>query len=95
MEVKAPYRPLTEEFFWGDDSDVLEGALKEANKQFAKGQRNLLVVHPRVRLSIFPEFCRTPIERAFIGEEVIRFRSLQRVRPPARDTRLLARTDAF
>lgn len=72
VEVKAPYRPLTEEFFWGDDSDVLEGALKEANKQFAKGQRNLLVVHPRVRLSIFPEFCRTPIERAFIGEEVIR-----------------------
>jgi hypothetical protein len=32
----------------------------------------LLVVHPRLRLSIFPKFCRTPIERAFIGEDVIR-----------------------
>jgi hypothetical protein len=42
------------------------------DKQFAKGQRNLLVVHPRLRLSIFPQFNRTPIERAFIGEEVIR-----------------------
>jgi hypothetical protein len=72
VEVKAPYRPVTEEFFWGDDSDLLEGALKAANKQFAKGQRNLLVVHPRLRLSIFPKFRRTPIERAFVGEEVIR-----------------------
>jgi hypothetical protein len=72
VEVKAPYRPLTDEFFWGDDSNLLEGALQEANKQFAKGQRNLLVVHPRLRLSIFPESCRMPIERAFVGEEVIR-----------------------
>jgi hypothetical protein len=72
VEVKAPYRPLTEAFFWGDDSELLEGTLREANKQFAKGQRNLLVVHPRLRLSIFPKFCRTPIERAFVGEEVIR-----------------------
>jgi hypothetical protein len=72
VEVKAPYRPLTDKFFWGDDSDLLEGALIEANRQFAKGQRNLLVVHPRVRLSIFPKFCRTPIERAFVGEDVIR-----------------------
>jgi hypothetical protein len=72
VEVKAPYRPLTESFWWGDDSELLEGALREANKQFAKGERNLLVVHPRLRLSIFPQFCRMPIERAFIGEDVIR-----------------------
>jgi len=72
VEVKTPYRPLTKDFFWGDDSDLLEGSLQEANKQFARGQRNLLVVHPRLRLSIFPEFCRMPIERAFIGDEVIR-----------------------
>jgi hypothetical protein len=72
VEVKAPRRPLTEEFFWGDDSDLLEGALKEANKQLSRGQRNLLVVHPRLRLSIFPKFCRMPIERAFVGEGIIR-----------------------
>jgi hypothetical protein len=72
VEVKAPYRPWTEVALWGDDSDALEGALQEANKQFAKGHRNLLVIHPHLRLSIFPEFCRTPIERAFVGEEVIR-----------------------
>jgi hypothetical protein len=72
VEVKAPYRPLGDEFFWGDDGDLLEKALQSANRQFAKGQRNLLVVHPRLRLSIFPQFCRMPIERAFIGEDVIR-----------------------
>jgi hypothetical protein len=72
VEVKAPYRPLGDEFFWGDDADLLEKALQSANRQFAKGQRNLLVVHPRLRLSIFPQFCRMPIERAFIGEDVIR-----------------------
>ncbi len=72
VEVKAPYRPLGDEFFWGDDADLLEKALQSANRQFAKDQRNLLVVHPRLRLSIFPQFCRMPIERAFIGEDVIR-----------------------
>ena len=72
VEVKAPYRPITAKFWWGDDSDLLEQALQQANKQFAKGQRNLLVVHPRLRLPIFEEACRTPIERAFVGEDVIR-----------------------
>jgi hypothetical protein len=72
VEVKAPYRAVTGGFFWGDDNDLLEGALKEANKQFAKGRRNFLVVHPRLRLSILPEFSRLPIERAFIDEEIIR-----------------------
>ncbi len=72
VEVKAPYRQLTgESFWWGDDSDLFERAIQQAQKQFAKGQRNLLVVHPRVRLSIFAKFHRTPIERAFVGEEVI------------------------
>lgn len=76
VEVKAPHRPIVAApaaaaFWWGDDSDLLEGAIKQAQRQFAKGQRNLLVVHPRLRLSIFPKFHRTPIERAFIGEEVI------------------------
>jgi hypothetical protein len=66
--VKAPHRRVTQEFFWGDDSDLLERALQEVNKQFAKSQRNLLVIHPRLRWSIFPELQRTPIERALVGE---------------------------
>jgi hypothetical protein len=72
VEVKAPHSQITNEFFWGDDSGLLEGAIQQANKQFAKGRRNLLVIHPRLRLSVFPELQRTPIERAFIGEAVIR-----------------------
>jgi hypothetical protein len=88
VEVKAPYRPLTPEFFWGDDSDLLEGALLAASKQFAKGQRNLLVVHPRLRLSIFPQF-RIPLERAFVGEEVIRIPIDPRTGGPAGPTTMV------
>jgi hypothetical protein len=69
VEVKAPYRPITEKFWWGDDSDLLERTIQEASKQLPKGQRNLLVIHPRLRL---PFSDRTPIERAFVGEDVIR-----------------------
>jgi hypothetical protein len=71
VEVKAPHRAVTTTFWWGDDSDLLQGALREANKQFAKGSRNLLVLVPTLRLPIGDRW-RLPIERSFIGEEVIR-----------------------
>ncbi len=38
VEVKAPLRRITEEFWWGDDSDVLQGVLKTANGQFKAGR---------------------------------------------------------
>ena len=50
VEVKSPFRPITTGFWWGDDADLLESALQEANKQFRSGDRNLLVVVPRLRL---------------------------------------------
>src|SRR5262249_45427473 len=43
VEVKAPYRPITGNFWWGDDSDALQAALYQANKQFKKDARNLLI----------------------------------------------------
>jgi hypothetical protein len=68
--VKAPYRPITGGFWWGDDSDALQSVLHAANKQFEKGARNLLVVVPRLPLPISHNW-RVPLERAFIGETVI------------------------
>jgi hypothetical protein len=70
VEVKAPHRPITTEFWRGDDSDLLQSALHAANKQFEAGARNLLVLVPHLRFEVFEQF-RTPIERAFIGETVI------------------------
>jgi hypothetical protein len=71
VEVKAPYRPITSNFWWGDDADLLENALREANKQFSPSNLNLLVMVPQLRLPIFEPGHRRPIERAFIGETVI------------------------
>jgi hypothetical protein len=70
VEVKASYRPLKTEYFWGDDSDMLVEDLREANKQFARGVRNLLVLNPQMRVPITLER-RTPLERAFVGETII------------------------
>jgi len=71
VEVKAPYRAITSDFWWGDDADLLESALRQANKQFRQGDPNLLVVVPSLRLPVFDVGNRRPIERAFIGETVI------------------------
>jgi hypothetical protein len=91
VEVKAPYRPITSESWWGDDADLLEGALREANKQFKPGDRNLLVVVPCLRLPIFDAPYRTPIERAFIGETVIQIPIDIRTGGPAGPDRLVLR----
>jgi hypothetical protein len=84
VEVKAPYRPITGDVFWGDDADALQQALRAANKQFEAGARNLLVVIPQLRVSIFE--WRTPIERAFIGETVIQIPIDTRTGGPAGPT---------
>ena len=67
VEVKSPYRALPEGAFWGDDSDMLVAGLREANKQFAKGAKNLLVLVPQMRVPVMLDN-RTPLEKAFIGE---------------------------
>jgi hypothetical protein len=88
VEVKAPYRPITSDFWWGDDADALESALRAANEQFQSGDRNLLVLVPCLRLPIFEVGYRTPIERAFIGETVIQIPVDTRTGGPAGPERL-------
>jgi hypothetical protein len=70
VEVKSPYRALPEGVFSGDDSDMLVAGLREANKQFAKSAKNLLVLVPQMRVPVMLDN-RTPLEKAFIGETMI------------------------
>jgi hypothetical protein len=71
VEVKAAYREMpTEGAFWFDDSDMLIAGLKDANKQFARGTKNLLVLVPQLTIPVTLDF-RAPLEKAFIGETMI------------------------
>jgi hypothetical protein len=88
VEVKAPFRPIPSGFWWGDDADILESALREANRQFRSGDHNLLVIVPCLRLPIFEVGYRWPIERAFIGETVIQIPIDTRTGGPAGPDRL-------
>lgn len=71
VEVKAPYRerplPRTGAFQWGDDSQVLARAVDEANSQFEKGTRNLLLLVP----SLSHRIDRVHLVKAFVGQEKI------------------------
>jgi hypothetical protein len=69
VEVKAPHRPTPIDYWRGDDSDLLEAALRLANRQFQPCDRNLLVLIPELPIPLFGH--RTPIEKAFIGEAVV------------------------
>jgi hypothetical protein len=91
VEVKSPFRPITGGFWWGDDADLLESALQEANKQFDSADRNLLVLVPCLRLPLFAVGYRMPIERAFIGEAVIQIPIDTRTGGPAGPERLVFR----
>ena len=74
VEVKSPYAapPKGTGAFWsGDHTHLLEGALDQANKQFAKDARNVLVIVPLVDMPIFAG--RAPFMRAFYGDEKIVF----------------------
>ncbi|HNS39459.1 MAG TPA: hypothetical protein PKJ56_04330, partial [Promineifilum sp.] len=70
VEVKAPYvSPPLSGVFWGDDSDVIETVMTNANKQFEPDHENLLVIVPELRFPLFKY--RYPLIRAFIGEQFI------------------------
>lgn len=89
VEVKAPYRPmLTEGFAWFDDSDMFVSSLRDANKQFHKTTRNLLVMVPQLSVDISLDF-RIPLEKAFIGEEMVTTPIDMRTGGPAGPTRLV------
>ena len=71
-EVKAPRRDWPEEgASCGDESDMLQGALEAANKQFASGVHNLLIVVPRFRMPVHSE--RDQITTAFFGNLVYKW----------------------
>lgn len=71
VEVKASYREIPDSgFFHGDDRDLLERDLRKANSQFKKGDRNLLVLVPMLRIGIDSNW-RIPLEAAFIGDTKI------------------------
>lgn len=71
VEVKAPFRarPRSGCTWWGDDSDKIAQCVKKAEKQFADGRANLLVIAPMLRMPIFRD--RSTLVRACFGESVI------------------------
>lgn len=70
VEVKAPAVAPPKGNVWsGDDTKVIESALKGAAGQFAKGVKNLLVIVPSIRTSVWNR--REQIVKALIGESVI------------------------
>jgi hypothetical protein len=70
VEVKAPAveRPPGDRWS-GDDAHVLETALREAASQFGTGTKNLLVIAPSLRTSVWSD--RHQLVKALIGEPVI------------------------
>jgi hypothetical protein len=68
--VKAPYVPPAEGVWVGDDASALEAALAQANRQFEKGRKNVLVLVPEIRTPLYT--LRRQIVRAFVAEEVWR-----------------------
>lgn len=69
VEVKAPYKELTTGVFCGNDSDVIEAVLKQANTQFAENKANVLFLTPNLRFALAQD--RYQLIQAFIGEETI------------------------
>ncbi len=77
VEVKAPRRPVARAIAGGpvEDVDIIRRAIRQANRQFRVGRRNLLVIVPKLITFLFPlyEFLRRDIAlRALIGESTIR-----------------------
>jgi hypothetical protein len=66
VEVKAPFRQATGAAEWFDDSDLIQGALKNANKQFESGVPNLLVLNPDLPIQV--SAFRPQLTRALFGE---------------------------
>ena len=71
IEVKAPHRPIQIGAWTGDDSDSIEEALAQSNKQFSDECPNILVIVPSLRTSMYSN--RRPMITALLGEEVLEF----------------------
>jgi hypothetical protein len=71
VEVKSPFAEKPAGAYWGDHSHILTPVLDIANKQFAEGRRNVLVLAPLVEWPVLHG--RMPYVSAFFGEEKIVF----------------------
>ena len=71
IEVKAPHRPTPIGAWTGDDSDLIEKALAQSNKQFSDECPNILVIVPSLRTRMYSD--RRPIITALLGKEVLAF----------------------
>ncbi len=67
IEVKSPYRKRPPQLRSGNDSDLIESSLRQANEQFDKGQCNVLVLVPSLRTTVYSR--RKQLITAFYGEE--------------------------
>ncbi len=73
VEVKGLIRPITLDQT-NNDLNILVDALDKANRQFAKGQRNLLVIVPRMLTFLFPSLTDVVSEllvSVFIGTRAV------------------------
>lgn len=66
IEVKAPFRPRSNQSWSGDDSDKIISCLNAAQKQFQKNTHNILVINPSLRIPLFAH--RETLIHALYGE---------------------------
>jgi hypothetical protein len=72
LEVKSPFRERPAGTMWSNDyAHILQPALDEANRQFAEGCRNVLVLAPLVEFPVLSG--RMSYVKAFFGETNIVF----------------------
>jgi len=72
VEVKSPFREVKAgEVFFGLDSDAIQSAAEEANRQFSKTASNLLVLVPQLRISAYDN--RYQLIRALFGQGIHNF----------------------
>jgi hypothetical protein len=68
-EVKAPYVPLVNSSWAGDDASMLRRCVETAGEQFTKGQPNLVVLVPLLRTPV--SMHRDQLLKATIGEHAL------------------------
>lgn len=71
IEVKAPYVPVTNKTWSGDDADELKKCVMKAGKQFKTGPTNVVVLVPLLRMPVYDH--RDQLVTALVGEHAWRY----------------------
>lgn len=69
VEVKAPRVPVMQKQWYGDDSDAIRRQIRNAGRQFATGETNVVVLVPALRTPVHED--RDQLLHAAIGEHVV------------------------